>query len=455
MRSLLTSLISLALFTVVISAQDAIDIASLDCRRANKDIYASTSGACKCDVSATELSAGGWTKCPPPTGEPDLGLPSCTKSTGSPATCGFYCTQDATKTATGCLRYKPADEPGVTKDFQSTCDVSSPGTHIAARPTGGCTCGVIEFIATDGYEDCVAAAPANSKPTCLYNDEKIGRARCSFECNPGFKLDATACVVDTPTPPGPTPNNTTTDDFAKDCSSDFPFSFASPTDVCKCYRKASLAKSAPPPSGHGKAGCKNVGPKESKCGIICDTPAYKLSTDGLDCVLAVKDKEMKEDECAEQDGGGQYMSAVPGQGCVCLSAPGPYWCKPATPDIGSPICSDKTTAAKGRVIECTIGDCPTGFTSKGTHCEQDEGAFGTISSVTKCKVPSTIYALPAKAGCSCVAAGDAVPTGAKKCGDGYATCTYLNKTPRVPAACGSNCNPGFVKPDGATDCEAE
>lgn len=93
------------------------------------------------------------------------------------------------------------------------------------------------------------------------------------------------------------------DDFVKDCATDFPFSFASPTEVCKCYRKTSLAKSGaqcgalsnflgvaiasvffliltrarsfvgPPPSGHGKGGCKNVGEKASKCGIICDAPA--------------------------------------------------------------------------------------------------------------------------------------------------------------------------------------
>ncbi|KAJ6601943.1 hypothetical protein DFH09DRAFT_1270802 [Mycena vulgaris] len=467
MRTQRQSSIAIALLTLAVSvfAEDpAVDMDSLNCRIANKAMYAGSHGPCMCDVPASELSSGLWTKCLPPPGDPNLNIPFCTKGTGGAAAkCDFYCTQDATRTATGCEKYVPAQEPGVTKEFQSVCDASSPGTHIAARPTGGCTCGVVEFIKTDGHEDCVLAAPANSKPTCLYNDEKIGPSRCDFECNPGFKLDKTACVVAAPVvPPTPGPGPTPSDDFVKDCATDFPFSFASPTEVCKCYRKPSLAKSGsqcgPPPSGHGKGGCKNVGPKESKCGIICDAPAYKLSDDGLDCVLAVKDVEMKEDECSDAEGGGQYMSAVPGQGCVCLDTPGPYWCKPATPDIGTPMCSDKTTAAKGRVIECLITDCPVGFTAKGAKCEADEGAFGTISSASKCKSPSTIYALPGTAGCSCVAPGAAAPATGKKCvipANGYSTCSYLNRTPRVPAACGTNCNPGFVKPDGATDCEEE
>ncbi|KAJ6601910.1 hypothetical protein DFH09DRAFT_1355163 [Mycena vulgaris] len=331
-----------------------------------------------------------------------------------------------------------------------------------AGPTGRCTCSSEALAFKFGLSSstkCLSPPgdPTLSVPVCASGTGGAA-AICEFICTKDATRTATGCEKSTL---AQNPNTTPSDDFVKDCATDFPFSFASPTEVCKCYRKPSLAKSGsqcgPPPSGHGKSGCKNVGPKESKCGIICDAPAYKLSDDGLDCVLAVKDVEMKEDECSDA-GGGQYMSAVPGQGCVCLDTPGPYWCKPATPDIGTPMCSDKTTAAKGRVIECLITDCPVGFTAKGAKCELDEGAFGTISSVTKCKTPSTIYALPATAGCSCVAPGAAAPAGGKKCvipGDGYATCTYANKTPRVPAACGSNCNPGFVKPDGATDCEAE
>lgn len=45
-------------------------------------------------------------------------------------------------------------------------------------------------------------------------------------------------------------------------------------------------------------------------------------------MLAVKDVQMKEDDCADA-GGGQYLSAVPGQGCMCLDTPGPNWCKRA------------------------------------------------------------------------------------------------------------------------------
>ncbi|KAJ6599588.1 hypothetical protein B0H10DRAFT_2231241 [Mycena sp. CBHHK59/15] len=121
-----------------------------------------------------------------------------------------------------------------------------------------------------------------------------------------------------------------------------------------------------------------------------------------------------EDACASAANGGQYLSAIPGMGCKCLSEPTANWCKPATPDIGTPICSDKTTKEKGREIKCGIADCPKGFTATGPKCEEDEGAFGTISSVTKCKAPSTIYALPGKGGCSCAAGFDA-PDGAKKC----------------------------------------
>ncbi|KAJ7667347.1 hypothetical protein B0H17DRAFT_1142752 [Mycena rosella] len=474
MRTPLQSSIAIALLTLSVSvfaADPPVDMDSLNCRIANKRRPRIRAEFRPLDqvpfVLATLPFSPTLTICKPvpPPGDPTLNIPFCTKGTGGTgAKCDFYCTQDATRTATGCEKYVPAQEPGVTKEFQSVCDASSPGTHIAARPTGGCTCGVVEFIKTDGHEDCVLAAPANSKPTCLYNDEKIGPARCDasisalqFECNPGFKLDKNACVVGTPDPtPDPTPKPVDptpapSDDFVKDCAPDFSFSFASPTEVCKCYRKASLAKSGsqcgPPPSGHGKGGCKNVETKASKCGIICDAPAYKLSDDGLDCVLAMKDVEMKEDDCADAEGGGQYMSAVPGQGCVCLDTPGPYWCKPATPDIGTPMCSDKTTAAKGRVIECLITDCPVGYTAKAAKCEANEGAFGTISSVTKCKTPSTIYALPGTAGCSCVAAGAAVPSGGKLCAvpaNGYSSCSYLNKTPRVPASCGTNCNPGSV-----------
>ncbi|KAJ6613886.1 hypothetical protein B0H10DRAFT_2221866 [Mycena sp. CBHHK59/15] len=126
------------------------------------------------------------------------------------------------------------------------------------------------------------------------------------------------------------------------------------------------------------------------------------------------DVELPEDACASAANGGQYLSAIPGMGCKCLSEPTANWCKPATPDIGTPICSDKTTKEKGREIKCGIADCPKGFTATGPKCEEDEGAFGTISSVTKCKAPSTIYALPGKGGCSCAAGFDA-PDGAKKC----------------------------------------
>ncbi|KAJ7473539.1 hypothetical protein FB451DRAFT_293661 [Mycena latifolia] len=92
--------------------------------------------------------------------------------------------------------------------------------------------------------------------------------------------------------------------------------------------------------------CEDVKKTACKCGTVCSGPS-----------MAVK----SELECSADAGNVEYLSAVPGEGCVCKSTPGPYYCGvPAGDDNAVQMCSDKVDSAGNRDVKCYV-KCSAGF----------------------------------------------------------------------------------------------
>ncbi|KAJ7473505.1 hypothetical protein FB451DRAFT_1134011 [Mycena latifolia] len=92
--------------------------------------------------------------------------------------------------------------------------------------------------------------------------------------------------------------------------------------------------------------CDGVKKTACKCGTVCNGPSETVKS---------------ELECSADAGNVEYLSAVPGEGCVCKSTPGPYYCGvPAGDDNAVQMCSDKVDSAGNRDVKCYV-KCNAGF----------------------------------------------------------------------------------------------
>ncbi|KAJ7635549.1 hypothetical protein DFH06DRAFT_676141 [Mycena polygramma] len=98
--------------------------------------------------------------------------------------------------------------------------------------------------------------------------------------------------------------------------------------------------------------CEGLKTTTCKCGAVCDAPSPGSET--------VK----SELECSADAENPEYLSAVPGEGCVCKSERSPYYCGVATgDDDAEQMCSDRTDNAGNRDIKCFV-QCSAGLVAK-------------------------------------------------------------------------------------------
>ncbi|KAJ7503459.1 hypothetical protein B0H11DRAFT_1906503 [Mycena galericulata] len=266
--------------------------------------------------------------------------------------------------------------------------------------------------------------------------------------------------------PGPSPSGSLTfavsmipalrnlDAWAKDCPPEYSLSFSSSTDICRCFRKPSFAKPGAtlcksPPSGHGKTGCKDVSPNQSICGIICEAPGFKASSDNTDCVLARQNVTKSELECGTDAGAIQYLSADTKGGCICKDTQDPTFCGVAFGDPDAEMmCSDTTDLRGNREVKCAV-KCSDEFTPKDKNtCELREVEGNTVTMAGtaspragEAACTSKVYSLPGKGGCQC---DTSAPQGGTECVAGrnaYPVCMYEQGSGEE-AACGIACVPG-------------
>ncbi|KAF9456512.1 hypothetical protein BDZ94DRAFT_1315082 [Collybia nuda] len=281
--------------------------------------------------------------------------------------------------------------------------------------------------------------------------ERLGPAHCSFECAPTFRLDQTTntCVAESSGNQGDNQGgNQGGNSESKECVPPSYTAFASPSDQCRCYRRPASAqavatKCEPPTSGHGTAGCKTISPTSSECIVKCDAD-YIPTADKLDCKPSAPAATVPEDQCSSEETG-TYLIADPVLGCRCSRTQETGWCGLPTPETATMTCKHDAGLVNAR---CTVADCPSGnapSTTNPLECASSDGTPGRLNGNTDC-ANGKVYALPGRAGCTCVPTGQTAPQAATEClsppEDGWAVCSFMRVT--TPARCLIACSPPYA-----------